>query len=339
MKISIDGGALCSPSHKRFGTYSFTTDLLEALSRYDKNNTYYLYSYCSKPKTVYFARNIMFCRIRPKTLWMKFRVPIEEFIKRPNIFLALNQATPLFTKSAVIAFSHGASFIRKPEFYRYSSIKLKSQMNFTMSRSRFVIVSSTIVADELAKAYPRFKDKIRIIPFGLSEEFQKPVVRSRHPYFLFVGMNHRVKNVPFLLKAFSEFVNDSQFSRYNLRLIGPFSHLNVPKNVQVIPFLSRNELIEQYQNATGYLTASHYESFNYPVLEALSQNCPVVGLSSAIIPEMKKYTNIASDQESFLYLMKKAGRNELTPINTTRLMSEFSWERYVRSLLQLYKEV
>ena len=66
------------------------------------------------------------------------------------------------------------------------------------------------------------------------------------------------------------------------------------KNKKVGIVLENYKVNLKISNATALLTASHYESFNFPVLEALSQGCPVIGLKSAIIPEFKPYVNLAT---------------------------------------------
>ena len=48
---------------------------------------------------------------------MKARVSLEELVNEKDIFLALNQASPLFTGSRIISFSHGLSFYFYADFY------------------------------------------------------------------------------------------------------------------------------------------------------------------------------------------------------------------------------
>ena len=83
------------------------------------------------------------------------------------------------------------------------------------------------------------------------------------------------------------------------------------------------------------MTASHYESFNFPILEALSQGCPVIGLKSAIIPELKSYVNMARDLDEFVDNMKEIKiKPSVQSIN--RLYKIFNWKNYVKDLVRLY---
>ena len=81
MKISIDGGALRQKNIQRFGTSIFSENLIIALQIYDKKNQYKVYT---------------FKNLKPKLLWMKGRVSLEELREKQDVFLALNQALPLF---------------------------------------------------------------------------------------------------------------------------------------------------------------------------------------------------------------------------------------------------
>ena len=115
-------------------------------------------------------------------------------------------------------------------------------------------------------------------------------VRSERPYFLFVGMNHKIKNIDFLVKAFTIFKERQEYKDFELILVGNHHKLVNEKLGIRCKVVDRNELAFLYRNATGYLTTSLYESFNLPVLEALSQNCNVVGKSDALIPELLSFT-------------------------------------------------
>jgi len=134
-------------------------------------------------------------------------------------------------------------------------------------------------------------------------------------------MNHPIKNIDFIKHAFNELKKDKKYRDYKLLIL--------TKNV------SRKRLRIYYQNATALLTASHYESFNFPVLEALSLGCPVIGLKSAIIPGLEPFVNVVSNKEEFILQMKKMTIKP-TVQSINRLYTEFNWRSYVKNLVKLY---
>ena len=310
LKISVDGGGLGGKLGERFGNYVFSKNLIEAILKYDKRNQYYIYT---------------LDRLKPRLAWSKIRLSIEELKEKKDVFLALNKAIPLFVSGKVISFCHGLSYYCYPQLYSKKDYsRLMKQLEEMIKKSDYIIVSSEKVKKELTSMYRYIETKIRIIPFGIP--FDMSIRRTPGgctcKYFLYVGMDHPIKNIQFIRRAFREIRGVGE--------IGDCRLLVITKNY------SRKKLQQLYRGATALLTASHYESFNLPVLEALSQGCPVIGLKSAIIPELTPYVNVAKNEKEFLNLMKKiANKNERFTL-IKRLIEVFSWKKYVEKLVKLY---
>lgn len=334
MKISIDGGGLCAPTDNRFGNYTFSNNLIWALGRYDLTNKYFLYSFCRKNKELALGKNIIFKKLSPKLFWSKVRVSIEECVSRKDFYLALNQSVPLASFSKIIAFSHGMSFKFYPGFYPDFE-RLNDQFETLIRYSDYIVVSSVRVRNEILEFKPRLKGKIVVIPFGIP--FDMPLnltYKKREKYFIHVGMDHPIKNVEFIIKAFRKFVRNKKYHDYKLYLIG-YSGQIKDKSIRVIPHASRDALRGYYSKATAHLTASVYESFNFPVLEALSQGTQTIGLRESIIPELRSYVRLADDMQEFVELMEKA---TVRPLKVKREIAQiFSWKKYVKELMKLYK--
>ncbi|NMB83677.1 glycosyltransferase family 4 protein [Candidatus Roizmanbacteria bacterium] len=331
MKISLDGGALCGSG--RFGNYFFSENLIKALSIYDKKNDYWIYSFCQRPP--WLDRNLVYQDLRPKKLWMNFRVALEENLFPKDVFLALNQSLPFFFRSKkIISFSHGLSFHFYPKYYPDSVNKMAKQLEDIVGRSDKIVVSSKKVEKEIANIFPKL-NKIEVIPFGVPFDMLVNSSCQKKDYFLFVGMNHPIKNIEFLVKVFKKFISDKKYRHFKLRLVGDYSDYADNKNVFSLGNLDRINLKRQYSQATAYLTASYYESFNLPVLEALSCGTQVVGMASAIIPEFDPYVLSAKDEEQFVSNMSKTVE-ERTVSEAKKIKEKFSWKKYVESLLKLY---
>jgi len=308
MKISVDGGALNQKNNRHFGTSVFSENLVAALKKYDKNNKYFIYT---------------FDNLKPKLFWLKGRVSVEEFTRKKDVFLALNQAIPLFTSGKIISFCHGLSYYFCPQYYsKKDVIRLNEQLKEMIKKSNIIIVSSQKVKNELVLMYQYIKTKVVVLPFGIPFDMKRNKEKKRMKFFLYIGMDHPIKNIDFIKEAFKKFKGSKEFKDHKLIL--------VTKNCP------RKKLCRLYKNAAALLTASHYESFNFPVLEALSQGCPVIGLKSAIIPELKPYVNLAGNIESFVEKMKKITKKP-DARSISRLYGRFNWENYVKNLVKLYK--
>jgi len=303
MKISVDLGAVFGKGF--FGTKIFSLNLKEALLKYDKNNQYFFYDL----KTVW-----------PKIFWMKLWVSFKEWQLRPDVFLALNQALPLYYHKKAITFSHGLSFYFFPKHYSKNVLnRLNNQLKEMVRRADKIVVSSKKVKDEFLHIFPKIEEKIYVLPFGVPSDClkQKPK-KNKEKFFLTLSGSQPIKNFSFIKEIFFEFKKKNP----------EFKLINAEN-------LSRKKLINLYQKATAFLTASYYESFNFPVLEALSLGCPVVGLKSAIIPELSDYVNLAKNKDEFLKLMKEISKKP-TPQLIDKLKEEFSWKKYIKKLVELY---
>lgn len=338
MKISLDGGALCPKENLHFGNYTFTKNLIEAIQKYDQENEYYIYSFCKKPAWIHPNNKLYYRILIPKMFWLSTRVSIEEIRQKKSIFLALNQAIPIITNGQVISFSHGLSFYFYPQFYPDSYYALKDQLESMIKRSSHLVVASQRVRSEMKKLFP-FYNRFSVINYGVPCDMLDYQAGLKKKYFLFCGMNNRIKNVKFLINVFKEFRKNKRFQEYKFFLIGNLREFEDKKNnVFSQPNTTRESLRKLYAEATAYLTASYYESFNFPVLESLAQNCPVVGFNSAIIPEFREFVSLAQTDKDFIAEMTKIA---LSKRETKRdlVLKRFSWKKYISKLKKLYKSI
>ncbi len=316
MRIAIDGGGLCTLPGKRFGNFVFSLNLIQSILDNDRNNYYSVYSLCHRPAELNLTSLSDYRILLPHRLWMKVRVSLEEFLQKSHVFLALNQAIPLYTRAKIIAFSHGLSYYHFPHLYRDNFFRLSIHLGDMIKRSGDIIVSSERVKEEMNDMFPQYKN-ITVIPYGVPLDMLDYQKTNKEKYFLFAGMNHPIKNIRFLQKVMKSF---------------PGYKLVIASDID------RKELKKLYGKATAYITASYYESFNLPVLEALAQGTPVVGLPSAIIPELAPYVNVAADKEEFIEKLRLVAAGKVRMPDRDEITRKFSWKQYVHQLVKLYNE-
>jgi len=343
MNIGVDAGGLCVK--QGYGNYIFTVNLLHAITQFDKVNNYTAYTFCDSHP--FQNRKFIYRKLLPKIGWMKLRVTVEEFLNQKGLFLALNQAFPPFTHGKIIAFSHGLSFIRRPDFYKRDFSRLKKQLDEYLKKSDVIVTTSIKVEQDLYKYYPKLNKRVLTLLPGIPYDFQSYQFKKRKKYLLFVGMNHQIKNVDAIIRLYLKIKKESNFKDYQLYLVGHFEEYK-SKDIHIFPKISRARLKVLYQEAYAYISMSCYESFNFPVLEALSQKCPVVALETAVIPEIKKFVNLAKNDGEFIKILKRLVMlNSIQHPNKiakkdrddNELKTLFSWEKYVTCLRTLYNEL
>ena len=330
MKIGIDIGALCG---KRFGNNIFTINLIKELAKSDKKNLYFLYAFCNKPNSLKLSKNFSYKKLLPKQLWIKGTVWFEELKNKKDVFLGLNQAFPKSSSKKII-FSHGLSFLKYKSLYPDSYNKMFKQVKNMVKSADHVIVSSIKVQSEFKKLF-NTDSKVKVLNFGIPFDFLRPSNSKKRKYFLNVGINHPIKNINFLIDCFTKF-NLNQKDQYKLYLVLDRKYTNIKdRNIIQITNISRKRLKTLYSKSCAYLSISFYESFNFPVLEALSQNTPVIGLKDSIIPELRGYVRVVNNESEFINAMNTKNFKS-RKINLKKLKKDFSWKKYVDELLKMY---
>lgn len=338
--IAIDGGALTNTAEKQFGTYTITRELLLALGRVDHENLYTIYT--MEDSSLKLPGNFTFKKISPAIGFMPYRVSLDLLIHNADCFIAINQALPLIPSVKVIALSHGLSFTKFPQLYLDSQESMRRQINTIVQKAHKILVSSRSVARSFNDIYGAEKS-IEILPFGIPHDFLKTEKKyKRKKFILFVGMAHPIKNIPFIINAFKVFSQTALGASYKLILVGVGKHQlsldqDLINKVICIPHTrDTGELRQCFAEASCVVTASLYESFNMPILEALSQDTPVVATPSAVVPELAPYVYIAQpDTTSFARQIEKAVTQPHK--KTAGLSTLFNWDSYAKKLMRFYE--
>lgn len=158
-------------------------------------------------------------------------------------------------------------------------------MRHAVGQARAIITVSRFVERELTEAYGfGIAEKIVVIREGVSPRFApvsseaQAAVCRRYGidpgFFLYVGNAKEHKNVPMLLRAF-----ESAGVEERLLLVGVGSEaerLRLPPNAARLASVDDADLPALYSAARCLVTASLYEGFCLPVIEALACGCPVI---------------------------------------------------------------
>jgi glycosyltransferase involved in cell wall biosynthesis len=161
-----------------------------------------------------------------------------------------------------------------------------------LRKSRIVTLVSRSLAEEAERANVRCT---RVIMNGVSvpQRASSPACKS---HFLYAGRLDPDKNVGALLKAYA-----AVHTEIPLVVAGEGSEradLERRYHGQPIEFVgnvSQEALAELYGSAYAFLTASTFETFCLPVIEAANLGCPSVGPRSGALPEV-----IRHDETGFL---------------------------------------
>ena len=335
MNIHVDGGALCADTGQQFGNYIVSKNIIDALECVDKKNKYCIYTFC--PNIGRNEPNISYKALLPPVGFMPYRVGFEELLHKSDVFLALNQALPFYTHGKKIVLSHGLSFLKFPTLYTHDYARLSQQLKNMLADADVIVVSSRKVQEQFQKILIK-KIPIAVIPFGIPHDLigKKREKDTQNPFLLYVGMNHPIKNIEGIITAFLTAQKKTKNKTMRLKLVGVGDfHKNSYSHVDVIPTIKREQLINLYQKASAFVSASLYESFNLSIVEALAIKLPVIALQSAVIPELKAFVSVCKNQLDFENKIADGmnGNFEKKKVLNTLL---FSWDTFTKKLIKLY---
>lgn len=185
----------------------------------------------------------------------------------------------LSTKKPVIFHYHGASTKIQKINLKISSLICKNKINK-------IISISEAAKNEILEYFPNNSNSV--IYNGVNNNFYKKFIEKKFNkkrlQILFVGNLFKYKNIQFIIKNFFELkkefpeiyfqiIGDGQFKNH---LIGMVKKLNLDKHIEFIGRVSDEELRDYYSACDIYITASLWEFFNIPLLEAMASGKPIL---------------------------------------------------------------
>jgi glycosyltransferase involved in cell wall biosynthesis len=175
----------------------------------------------------------------------------------------------------------------------------------TCERAARLVALSEQTKRDLVSHYGLPPEKIVVIPCGYDRQRFRPAspeqraaFKAKHglgDFLLYVGRFSEPKNVGVILEAFAQVRrNVSQ----DLVLVGPdekketgrlrelAATLGITDRVKWLPYVPIEELPVAYSSADAFVTASLYEGFGLPPLEAMACGTPVVVSDVSSLPEV-----------------------------------------------------
>ncbi|MEG1544562.1 MAG: glycosyltransferase family 1 protein [Tannerellaceae bacterium] len=241
------------------------------------------------------------------------------------------------------------------KFPCYFSLKDKTAKNkaLLISKADRIIAVSHWTKRDLVELLHVNPDKIDVIHHGINPlKSTYAGLSLPKSYLLYVGERQKYKNYSRLLHVFVRL----QAEQPELRLIctgKPFKkeELEELKELGLSDCVSYvnatdNELGQLYRDARLFVYPSLYEGFGIPILEAYSQECPVVLSNTSCFPEVAgdagEYFNPESEDEMAAAIRRvltdDERRLELIRLGNIRV-KQFSWDETARKTEDTYQKI
>lgn len=215
-----------------------------------------------------------------------------------------------------------------------------------------IVASSQATANDIAEWFPEATDRLVMVPLGTPAlpEPDSCAAFSARPFVLHVGRRDGYKNFPALVEAMSH----PQLDEFALVCFGggPFrtnewAELNARGIAERAIQVSGDDrlLVRLYRQARCLVHPSLYEGFGLPLVEAMSQGCPIVSTGGGAASEIVGSAAVLADPgaEALADAMVALAGSDERRASHARAGREraraFSWERTARGLIDVYEQV
>jgi glycosyltransferase involved in cell wall biosynthesis len=366
MRIGIDARLTY---YRRAGISQYTVQLIEALSRLDLHDDFVVIEGWRAREPIiqhdrFETRHV--CTPSHHRL-EQIVFPLELAPMRLDLLHSPDFIPPFRARAHSVITVHDLVFLMFPHFLTKDSARYYGQIDHAVRRANAVIAVSHATKKDLVQLLGVPEDKIQVIYEAASPLF-RPLPREdlahrlrgrfgiQGDYLLFVSTIEPRKNVPFLLRAYRQLV-DNYGVDARLVLAGEkgwlfdevfdlTKRLNLEDRVLFLGRVSTKELLWLYNAAQALVAPSIYEGFGLTPLEAMACGTPVIVSNVSSLPEIVADAGLSVDPTDLDALTVAMWRIlDDSDLRCTlsqkglKRASLFSWDKAARETLALYQSL
>jgi glycosyltransferase involved in cell wall biosynthesis len=219
--------------------------------------------------------------------------------ERLDLFFAPAYTAPMRLEIPFALTIHDVSFLAHPEWFRpREGLRRRWLTRHSGRKARVVLTDSVFSRDEILKHIGVSRDRVRVVPPGLSPRHgaSTPPSHRRDRLVLFVGTLLNRRRLPHLVDAFAVATADLPDARLAIvgadrtwppeDLPGLATRLGIANRMDLRSYVNDTELAALYARASVFVFLSEYEGFGLTPLEALAAGLPIVVLDTPIAREV-----------------------------------------------------
>jgi len=374
VKIAIDIRRMTE-----FGVGTYIRNVIRALGRLDRENTYLLIGSPAKvqeigPLPANFSSVPLTAPERSIQGFREFRAAMKrlqcDLAHIPNLFSIPRGLPCPYVMTVHDMLEHMSRAREQSGFWRSVHFQLTKRVLEGADR---IFAVSKFTKSEIEKLFGIPPDRIDVVYNAIDERFlrghassaDRDLIAKRYqvtyPFLLYAGRVSPHKNVVRMIEAFSalkcELERDQLYPDLKLIIIGDDLSGNpdlrrtvvrsgVQNDVRFLGFIPIEVLRIFYDEAKIFVFPSLYEGFGLPPLEAMAHGTPVVTSNVSSLPEVVGNAAVLVNPENVFEIMRALHRVLLDASLRERLKergyqqaTRFSWDQSVRRILEAYGQV
>jgi glycosyltransferase involved in cell wall biosynthesis len=378
MKIGIEGQRLFRK--KKHGMDMVALELIHNLQKIDDNNEYVIFV---KPDVdrdcMHETANFKIVELSGSSfpIWEQYLLPRAARKEGCDILHCTSNTAPIHTKIPLMITLHDIIYLESISVLKKGGTTYQKIGNMyrrfvvpkNVKKSKRIITVSNFEKDRIRNffGYPEEVKTLVAVYNGVSEYFKvlddkeeldrvKKLYNLPDEFIFFLGNTDPKKNTPGTLKAYSEFLKNSDKkipllmldfgSDYLNKILDDIGDPDLKKHIQLTGYIKNTDLPAFYNLCTVFLYPSLRESFGIPPLEAMRCGAPVISSNTSSMPEIaggaahivdpfnpseiaKGISKIISDDDYKKSLVEKG----------LVQAAKFSWKKMAENVLHLYEEV
>lgn len=378
MKIGINGRYL-GPNKTGVGRYLY--NLLKVWSSNQHGHEFIVYysneqlqpedrALAERGHSVIFRHLSRPFRTNSFHLWYNFSLPRTIISDGIDFFFSPDYFLPPLRKSIHRSLTvHDVSYLSHPEWFPFMYRIYGQLYSKRPARTADIVFTvSQFSKQEILKNIEIPEQRVVVTSEAADTTFRSSGVQGalsnfgfKKAYFLFVGKIFNRRHVDAALHAFTRYLASSrdtttQFvirgnneTRPRIDILGIAKKINADFNRDAVIFpgyISDEELVTLYQQATGFFYLSSYEGFGLPVLEALACGVPTVTVRGSSITEVAGEAGIyvePTDIEGLKYIMNRLITDPawVTSVRNRSIQQaqRFSWQKTATETLLAIEKV